>query len=192
MVGLRPLEPSDSDQLHRWRNLPEVARYMYTDHYITAEEHHRWFDKVLKDSSCRYWIIVCDGNDVGVANVVDIDEWNSRCYWAFYVASKDVRGKGIGSFVEYSILRFVFEELRLNKLCGQVLAFNENVLKMHESFGFKREGLLREHVKKGEEFCDVVEIGMLRSEWVRLAPTIERRLRQRGLLPSGSMSEGDE
>ena len=38
-VELRPLMPGDKDRLLVWRNSPEVAAYMYTDHRITAAEH---------------------------------------------------------------------------------------------------------------------------------------------------------
>src|SRR5207302_5934831 len=41
-VVLRPLETADRERLLAWRNLPEIARWMYSDHKIGAEEHARW------------------------------------------------------------------------------------------------------------------------------------------------------
>ncbi len=165
-----------------WRNLPDVAKYMYSDHEITSSEHDVWFQRALSDATRRYWIIVCDGQDVGLANTYDLDVHNKRCYWAFYLASSAVRGKGVGGFVEYSVLRHVFDELQLNKVCCEVLAFNEAVIKMHEAFGFRREGILRQHVLKAGLPHDVVYLGMLREEWRKLRPEVEHRLRQKGLL----------
>jgi len=165
----------------RWRNLPEVAKYMYTDHVITPEEHEKWFQRILKDPTCRYWIIVCDGRDVGLANIYNLDRQNRRCYWAFYIVSPNVRGKGVGSFVECTILHHVFDELQLNKLCCEVLAFNETVTNMHKGFGFKQEGLFREHIVKGEQSMDIVCLAMVRQEWESVKPEIESRLRQKGI-----------
>jgi UDP-4-amino-4,6-dideoxy-N-acetyl-beta-L-altrosamine N-acetyltransferase len=182
MLALRDVESKDKDMLLAWRNLPEVARYMYTDHLILPEEHEKWFRQKMQDPTTRYWIIMCDGQDVGLANLYGIDRRNSRCYWAFYVASPDVRGKGIGSFVEYSVLHYVFDELGLNKLCCEVLSFNQAVVNMHQSFGFKQEGLFREHVIKGGASHDIVCLAMLRSEWESLKAETENRLRQKGLL----------
>lgn len=186
MTTLRDVRPDDKDRILGWRNLPDVSRYMYTDHLITAEEHEKWFQAAQNDTTRRCWIIVCDGQDVGLANVYQLDRRNLRCYWAFYVASPDVRGKGVGSVVEYLVLRGVFDEMKLNKLCCEVLASNEAVIDMHKSFGFRQEGLFREHVIKGEVPADIVCLAMLRSEWVSLRSGIERRLLQRGLLPSDS------
>jgi len=182
MITLRDIHPEDKEKIHRWRNLPEVAKYMYTDHLITPEEHEIWFQRILQNPTCRYWIIVCDGQDVGVVNLYDINVRNKRCYWAFYVASPDVRGKGVGSFVEYSVLHYVFDELGLNKLCCEVLSFNEAVTNMHKSFGFKQEGLFRQHVIKGETPADIVCLAMLHQDWESLKTDTENRLRQKGLL----------
>lgn len=155
---------------------------MYTDHQITPEEHERWFQKILTDPTRHYWIIVCDGQDVGLVNTYNLDQRNLRCYWAFYVASLDVREKGVGSFIEYSILHYVFDELKLNKLCCEVLTSNKAVTNMHKSFGFQQEGLFREHVVKGGVPVDIVCLAILRREWEILKPDIENRLRQKGLL----------
>ena len=42
-VQMRPLADGDRDRLLAWRNQPEVARWMYSDHVISPDEHARWF-----------------------------------------------------------------------------------------------------------------------------------------------------
>ncbi|HYA61768.1 MAG TPA: UDP-4-amino-4,6-dideoxy-N-acetyl-beta-L-altrosamine N-acetyltransferase [Candidatus Sulfotelmatobacter sp.] len=182
MTSLRDVTSADQEKIRQWRNLPEVSKYMYTDHVISPEEHAAWFKRISGDPSCKYWIIVCDNEDVGVAWLFSIDRRNSRCYWGFYVASPNVRGKGVGSTVEYSVLRYVFDELRLNKLCGEVLGFNQVVVDMHKSFGFAQEGYFRKHVFKGGTMQDIFCIGMLREDWEAKKPEIESRLRAKGLI----------
>lgn len=183
MIALRDVRPEDKDMIRNWRNLPEVRQYMYTDHIITPEEHERWFQGIFGDPTRRYWIIVLDGEDVGLVNLYNIDRRNLRCYWAFYVASPSTRGKGVGSFVEYSVLRYVFDDLLFNKLCCEVLVSNQPVIDMHKNFGFVQEGYYRQHIRKGDTFVDVVALAMLRTEWEAKKPEIETRLRQKGLIP---------
>lgn len=182
MIELRDLLPADEERLLNWRNLPDVAQYMYTDHEITREEHGRWFASIANDATRRYWIIVLDGEDVGLVNLYDIDGANSHCFWAFYLASDSVRGRGVGSFVEYTVLQSVFEELGLNKLCCEVLGFNEPVIRMHQGFGFSQEGRFRQHITKGEERLDVIRLAILRHEWRATRPDIEARLKTKGTL----------
>ena len=164
-VTLRDLRLDDISRILAWRNLPEVASYMYTDHTISDAEHARWFAGAMSDDSKRYWIIELDGEPVGLANLYDISLLHGRCYWAFYLADDRVRGKGVGSFTERFVMRYVFEELGLEKLCCEVLATNEAVIKMHQRYGFAIDGVLRSHVVKGGERVDVVAMSLLRPDW---------------------------
>lgn len=179
MISLRNVTPQDQDRLREWRNHPEVRKYMLTDHEIGYDEHRTWFAKILLDHSSRYWIIVCDGEDVGVINLYNIDEKNLRCRWGFYIVSPDLRGRGVGSQAWFAVLRYVFEELKLLKLCSEVLASNERVIAMHKSFGFVQEGILREHVLKASGFADVVCLTITREEWQARKPELEASLTAR-------------
>lgn len=179
-VRLRPAGPEDSTRLLEWRNQPEVAEWMYSDHVISPQEHDRWIAAALADPSRRYWIIEMDGEPVGLANLVDISAQNRKCNWAYYLASPNVRGKGIGAFVEFWVIEHVFGELGLNKLCCEVLIENEGVWKMHESFGFVREALYRAHVWKGGQPRDVVGLGLLARDWAQAREASAGRLRERG------------
>jgi UDP-4-amino-4,6-dideoxy-N-acetyl-beta-L-altrosamine N-acetyltransferase len=179
-VQMRPLGEDDRDRLLAWRNQPEVARWMYSDHLISPEEHAGWFAAALADAGRRYWVIEADARPVGLANLYDIAAEHRRCAWAYYLADPSTRGQGIGAYVEYWVLDHVFSELGLNKLWCEVLIGNEPVWKLHEGFGFTREALFREHVVKDGAPADVVGLGMLASDWAAQREASRERLRGRG------------
>ena len=182
MVSLRDVDAADRERIRAWRNLPEVRANMFTDHEISEDEHARWFAGLHDDPRRRYWVVCCDGRDVGLAHLYDIDRHHGRCSWGYYLASPSDRGRGIGSVVWYLLLRCAFDELGLRKVYGEVLAVNASVLRMHERFGFLREGFLRHHVVKGGVPHDVVVFGLLADDWRAIRPDIERMLRGRNLL----------
>jgi UDP-4-amino-4,6-dideoxy-N-acetyl-beta-L-altrosamine N-acetyltransferase len=179
-VVLRPLEAADRDRLLAWRNLPEIARWMYSDHRIGAEEHARWFEAALADTRRRYWIIEADGRPVGLANLYDLAPEHARSSWAYYLADPSTRGQGIGAFVEYWVIEHVFGELGLNKLWCEVLIGNEAVWRLHEGFGFQREALFRRHVRKDGASTDVVGLGLLASDWAATRTASRERLVAKG------------
>lgn len=180
---LRPVRSDDREKILHWRNLPDVSKYMYSDHQITEEEHNRWFDKIMKDGrSCKYWIIVYDKGEIGLASITDIDEVNKRGCYASYIVGQNLRGKGFGTIAEYYILRYFFEDLGLNKICAEVFSFNKAGINVHKSLGFREEGLYRQHRIKNGEFLDVVALAMLRSEWNVHKPRIEKKLRSKGVI----------
>jgi UDP-4-amino-4,6-dideoxy-N-acetyl-beta-L-altrosamine N-acetyltransferase len=93
-VVLRPLATGDSERLLAWRNLPEIARWMYSDHVISPAEHARWFSAALADPRRRYWVIEADGRPVGLANLYDLAPEHGRTAWAYYLADPSTRGQG--------------------------------------------------------------------------------------------------
>jgi len=153
------------EMVRQWRNSPEVSKYMYTDKNITKEAQLNWFDKVKHDSSKLYWVIKVDEKYVGLLNLYNIDVLNKRCYWAYYLADPSVRGKGLGRLIELNILSYVFEILGLNKLCCEVLEFNDVVVKIHEKYGSKVEGIFRKHIYKQGKFHNIICMGILKEEW---------------------------
>ena len=175
-IELVPLTEEDIELVREWRNSPEVSQYMYTEDTITKEQQEKWFKKVSQDETSKYWIIKYENQKLGVANLSEIDRRNNKCFWGFYLGNSEIRGIGIGAKIEYNILNFVFSELKLNKLCGEVLSFNEKVVRMHEKFGFRREGYLRSHIQKNNKFHDVVVIGLLASEWDQLKGELKRKI----------------
>lgn len=184
-LTLRPLSAEDAGQVLAWRNAPEVAAFMYTDGVISPEAHATWLATALAAEGRRYWIVELDGRGVGLANLVRIDGANRRCDWAYYLADPATRGRGVGACVEYAVIEHVFGQLGLNKLWCEVLIGNEAVWRLHESFGFRREALFRDHVWKGGRFHDVVGLGLLAADWAQARAACAERLRAKGWDPEG-------
>lgn len=175
-IKLRDLNQSDLEKVRNWRNSEDVSKYMYTSNIILKEQQLSWFNKIKDDSTSKYWIIEYDGKDLGLISLTGISNVLGSCYWAFYLGDTGIRGAGIGGKVEYNVLNYVFEELKLNKLRCEVFVFNDNVIKMHEKFGFRREAYYREHCKKDGKFNDVVGLAILKSEWNVLKDNIYEKV----------------
>lgn len=164
-IELIPLAEEHLELVRAWRNSPEVSAYMYTDAQISAEQQKAWFEKQRTNAAVKHWVISYDNKLLGLASITDISGVFNSGSWAFYLGDTGVRGAGIGGKVEYKVLSYVFDELQLNKLKCEVFVFNEQVIKMHEKFGFRREAYFREHCLKNGKYIDVVGLAMLRSEW---------------------------
>lgn len=180
-VTLRPLAAEDGAGVLAWRNSEAVAPYMYSEHVITPQEHATWLTRALAEDDRKFWIIELDGAPVGLANLVKIDRENSKCEWAYYLADPATRGRGVGAVVEYLVLSFVFERLGLNRLWCEVFLDNEAVWRTHEGFGFRREALLRDHVRKGGVFKDVVGLGLLAADWPAAKTAAREKLGAKGV-----------
>ena len=164
-IELKHIQEEDLELIRTWRNSEEVNKYMYTELNLTPEDQIRWFEKIKQDTTSEYWVIKYNNVSLGLANITNINYNFNSCDWAFYLGDTSVRGMGIGSKVEYNIITYVFNKLKLNKLNCEVFTFNENVIKMHETFGFRREAYYRQHCYKNGKYHDVVRLGLLNEEW---------------------------
>jgi UDP-4-amino-4,6-dideoxy-N-acetyl-beta-L-altrosamine N-acetyltransferase len=167
-VKLVPLAKDEIELVRTWRNSDDVAKYMYTETKISRAQQNKWFESIQKRNDCKYWIIEYDNRKLGLASLTGIDRVLQSCYWAFYLGDRSIRGAGVGSKVEYNVLVYVFEELKLNKLRCEVLVENSKVIRMHEKFGFRREAYYREHCMKNDRKLDVVGLAILKKEWYQL------------------------
>lgn len=167
---LRLVRESDLETVMRWRMLPEVTKYMYTDPVLTLPQQKAWFQRISDSERDRVWIIESIADDgavqpIGVLSLSEIDWHNKRCAWAYYLGETSARGIGLAKSLELSVCAYVFDTLGLNKLWCEVFAFNDRVVALHEKFGSKVEGIARQHIFKNGEWHDVVRMGILKSEW---------------------------
>ena len=164
-IELKKLKREYIELVREWRNSPNVNKFMYSDHEITSSEHETWFNRIHNDASKIYWLILIDKTPIGVVNLYDIDHHHKRCGIAHYIASKEMRGKGIGTIIEHNLYAFVFDKLKLNKITFEVLDFNTAAIKLHENCGSKLEARLRQHIFKNNRYYDVLLFTLLRREW---------------------------
>lgn len=160
---LRLIKDSELQLMLSWRNDPAVRENMYTTHEIALEEHLYWWERVRNSEVHKYFMYECNDTPLGIVAFNHIDKASRHSSWAFYASPSAPRGTG--SKMEFLALDYAFGELELHKLHGEVLAFNERVVKLHQKFGFKIEGVLREQHISGGEFVDVVRVGLLAREW---------------------------
>lgn len=164
---MRRIREDDLDRVREWRMLPEITRYMYTDPDISPADQRAWFERIQNSPHDIVWIIELTDGDVpvGVLSLSDIDQVNRRACWAYYIASPEARGKGLAKSLELNVYRYVFETMGLNRLWCEVFSSNDRVVSLHERFGSKVEGVLRQHIWKDGESYDVVRMAVLADDW---------------------------
>lgn len=164
-IDVTELDRPDALAVLEIRNHPAVRGNMYTDHVISEDEHFRWIGRLRENLSAFFYAVVVDGDVIGGAGVSLIDRTHKRADWAFYL-SPAVHGRGLGSALERKFVSFAFNEFGLEKLNCEVIDFNDSVVRMHERFGFSREGVRRKHVIRNGASHDIVLLGVTKDEWL--------------------------
>lgn len=174
-MSLTPLCSEDLELMLTWRNSPAVRKNMYTSHVISLKEHQAWFEKITHRENSR-WLMYkeSNGKSSGVVYFTDICPISRKAFWGFYTAVDATIGTG--PRMEFEALEYAFNEITLHKLNCEILAFNSKVIRLHEKFGFFKEGVFRDFHFDGKNFIDVVRMGILEDEWRRARIEMFNRL----------------
>lgn len=165
---LRRVSRADLEMVMQWRMLPEITQNMYTDPHLTLDDQVKWFERIQASDHDMVWIIELTepALPVGLLSLSEIDRVHQRSAWAYYVANPEARGKGLAKLLECNIYDYVFTKMGLRRLWCEVFSFNERVISLHEHFGSKVEGVLRQHIYKNGISYDVARMAILRDEWL--------------------------
>lgn len=176
-VKLRPVERDDLAFLRDLANDPTVrANVVGWDWPLSLAGQLRWFESGGEDSRTHRFIVEdSDGRPVGLTGLWNIDWHNRTALSALKLGGVDeARGRGIGTQAIHAIMDFAFNDVGLNRLHSTILESNAASLAAYvRKSGWTEEGRLREHVWRNGVFVDLIQVGILRSEYIGRAQTTD-------------------
>jgi diamine N-acetyltransferase len=167
-IRIRAIEEADLSLIASWRSDPSVYEYFYEYLPISLREQKNWYEKQLNNSNEFNFVVADkDNKPIGTVSIYNIDRRNRKADWGrLIIGDKDYLSGGYGTEIEVLILEYSFEHLNLHKLCCEVIEDNTNVIGLHEKFGFKNDGLMRDHAFKNGKYVNVVSMSLLDSEYM--------------------------
>ena len=158
------------EKLRRERNSHFVRSKMLDQKIITKKEQLIWYKKTLKQKNCKNFCIYDQKTIIGFCSIKKINRTNRSCTWGFYIFKKF---KGIyGPAIEYKILEYVFEKLKMKNIYGYTISSNQEVLKIHRFFGFKKKGVLRKYLKINTKKYDLILTSLYLNDWKKIKKNI--------------------
>lgn len=167
--------PKHLEIIYKWRNDPLIRRVMYNSNLLKWEDHVKWFQMLQTDEEKVLRILYYDGIPYGVANFRVLNKESGVGEWGFYIGEKNAP-KGMGKALAYMMLNFLFDNMKIHKVCAEVLDYNTISLNFHEKIGFEKEGVLRKHILKDGRYCDIHLFSILKNEWVNQKLILEKEL----------------
>jgi len=105
---------------------------------------------------------VKEGKLAGAIFLKNFDFTIPKCELGYFI-DKEYEGKGVTSKATTKIVRYCFDNLKLNKIFLRAAATNFPSKKVAEKNGFITEGILRKDFKtEAGELIDVVYYGLLK------------------------------
>lgn len=123
----------------RERNNPAVKKWMFTQEDIREEDHLRFIEGLKERTDAYYWLMLMDGNPVGVLSLLHCDEQKASGEPGYYLFA-DYADSGVGLEMHYCYKKLFFEEFGLEVLPGYILVGNTSAYQLACFFGAERCG----------------------------------------------------
>jgi RimJ/RimL family protein N-acetyltransferase len=171
-ISLRDFRPEDASAVHRWFNSPAATVNLleHREEEFTEEDARRWVERAIEQSrdprsEDRKWAVAVEGIDepVGFTALYGLGRQTAPELGAI-MGDERVRGKGVGREAERLTNLKAFEEFGAHKVYGRIPATNEAAKKAVIYNGWRQEGVLHKHVRRGDELLDVELWGGFRED----------------------------
>lgn len=104
------------------------------------------------------------GEIIGAVGISSIDAEHEKAEIGYWIGKK-YWNNGYCSEAAKRIVQYCFEELKLNRVYALHFSTNPASGKVMKKIGMKKEGVLRQNIKKWDEFVDTPIYSILREEF---------------------------
>ena len=165
-VYLSPISTDDADIFMGWINDPEIAHTTtFYSRVISLAEEKEFVESSLAKGGNNFSIVTLkDDKLIGNCGFVGIDEINRTAEIGIMIGEKDHQNMGYGTDALRLLLKFGFENRNYNNISLKVYSFNKRAIACYEKVGFKRQGVLREAIIRGNKKYDMIYMDILASE----------------------------
>lgn len=171
LVYLEPISKAYvSEEYAGWFNDPEVTRFnSHGEKVMTVADIEAYVEQVAQSETDAVFAIVARDTGAHIGNITlqKIDSKNNSAEYAIIVGNKNYWGKGVALEASKLLLEFGFKDLGLHRVWLGTSIDNEPMQRLAERLGCKKEGQRREAMRKQGAYIDVVEYGILASEYTQ-------------------------
>jgi RimJ/RimL family protein N-acetyltransferase len=167
---LEGIVEKDLPKFVKWLRDDRVNRYLSRDYSKqTLKDEKKWYNDTIKGKSeIAFGIYAMEDRKkklIGSTTLMKIDDTHKNAEFGIVIGDMDYWGKGIGSEVTNMIIDFGFKVVNLNSIYLTVDKSNKAGQKIYRRAGFKKAGVLREHVKRKKGYSETIVMDFIRKDW---------------------------
>jgi diamine N-acetyltransferase len=164
-VRLRAVERVDLPTFVKWINDQEVTQFLELNPPMSLEDEEKWFVNLQKSEDKVFSIDTKEGKLIGNVGLMRLN-WKDRSVLiGIMIGEKEFWNQGYGTDAIETLLRYLFDELALNRVYLIADERNARALHCYEKLGFKKEGVLRQNRYKDGVYTNDVMMSLLKDEW---------------------------
>lgn len=166
-IGLRYPRKESIDLYLAWMNDLDILQYLLRIRPMGRAEEEEWFANLSKrpDDLVLEIVSLEKSVPIGVCGLHRISSSNRSAEIGISIGDKLQWSRGYGREAMGLLCRYGFDVLNLYRIGLNVYAYNERGIRCYERVGFKHEGRRRAARFWNGKYWDILEMGLLESEW---------------------------
>lgn len=170
-LALRKVTKDDANSILKYLSDFEVMKYYGLEPFKTindALDEISWHQSIQNNKTGIRWGITLKGQGdvIGSCGFHNLVSQHFRTEIGFEL-SKERWGQGIASEAIEAIVRYGFENMKLQRIEALIEPTNSSSQKLVEKHGFIREGLLRNYELTGSKFDDLYMYSLLKQDFIK-------------------------
>lgn len=167
---LRPIKEADAPVIFPLINDADVARYLLNvPHPYPEDELIPWIRRAREamERKERYEFAIVfreSGLPMGACSLMNISWEHMNAEFGYWLG-KEHWGRGYMTESVSRLVRFGFEDLRIERIHARVFSGNTPSIRVIEKVGLKLEYCARHETRKGDDFHDMLHYGLVREEY---------------------------
>lgn len=166
-VLLRAIEKEDNALLLRLINDPDTERMLGGSSFpVSSRAQEIWTEQQNSAvNTLRCIITLREQPEIGLGTVIlsNIDQKNGTAQIHLKL-DEAARGKGYGTDAVNALTAYAFDELRLQCLFADIVAYNLASEALFKKCGYRLDGVLRSRVFKNGDYVDLKSYSRLKSD----------------------------
>lgn len=165
-MAIRKFEERDIKNKIRWINDNRNNQYLHYNLPLEYDKTLAWFKRIRHRIDRYDAIIEANGKPVGIIGLINIDNNNGKAEYYITIGEDEYKGKGIATKASKLLLDYAFIKLNLIKVYLFTEIGNIEAQKLFERLGFKKEGNLKNDIKRGDQYINRYVYGMCKDEFI--------------------------
>lgn len=135
LLNFTSLNKEQLKMILRWRNDPQIKKWMFTQEDIKLEDHLKFVSLLKSNKAKQYFLVQHKKQYIGVIDFCEITPIS-----VVMGVYKNPELFNVGKQLLQTILEYAFDTLGVKTIYSEVFEENKKALELYYSFGFKSIG----------------------------------------------------
>lgn len=165
-MRLRKLKYEDIPYMLEWMHDSDITYFLKANFSKSTEESQKGFiDNSFNENNVNFAIVEDDKDEyLGSISLKNINKEDQNAEYAICLRKNSI-GKDIATKATTAILKYAFNELKLNRVYLNVVSENIRACKFYEKYGFIYEGEFKEAINIKGKICNLKWYRILKKEF---------------------------